>query len=156
MKRIIRVGAIVIVALALCVGTLFAEEITVVGFNVGSGGATAANEKPAVVLQSVQIGTRSVRFYVDFGTDSAVLGFSVENDSGQQRYFLMYGSTYRGLPPVVLDVFVSHCQEEMWVRSSWSGYEVLAYHRMGTNRCITRYGEITSFDKPTPASLGEE
>lgn len=118
------------------------------------GGAPAAKEKPDVLLESVQIGTRSAQFYVDFDADSAVLGFSVENDSGQQRYFPMYGSTYRGLPSVTLDVFVSDSQEEMWVHSSWSGYKILAYHRMGTDRCMTRYGEITSFDKPTPESLG--
>ena len=113
-----------------------------------------ANKKPDVVLESVEIGSRSVQFYIDFGADSAVLGFSVESSSGQQRYFPMYGSTYRGLPAVTLDVFVSDSKEEMWVHSSWSGYEILAYHRMGTDRCITRFGEIHSFDKPTPESLG--
>ncbi len=121
---------------------------------VQASGAPAANEKPDIVLESVRIGARSVQFYVDFGSDSAVLGFSVENDSRQQRYFPMYGSTYRGLPSVTLDVFVSDSQEEMWVHSSWFGYEILAYHRMGTDLCTTRYGEITSFDRPTPESLG--
>ncbi len=118
------------------------------------GRVPAANEKPDVVLESVQIGTRSAQFYIDFGADSAVLGFSVENDSGQQQYFPMYGSTYRGIPSVTLDVFVSYSQDEMWVHSSWSGYEILAYHRMGTDRCMTRYGEITFFDKPTPETFG--
>lgn len=121
---------------------------------VQASGTPAADEQPDVVLESVQIGARSVQFYVDFGSDSAVLGFSVENDSGQKRYFPMYGSTYRGLPSVTLDVFVSDSQEEMWVHSSWQGYEILAYHRVGTDLCTTRYGEITSFDRPTPESLG--
>jgi hypothetical protein len=119
-----------------------------------SNGAPVTNEKPDVVLESVKIGTRSAQFYVDFGSDSAILGFSVENGSGQQQYFPIYGSTYRGLPSVMLDLFVSDSQEEMWVHSTWSGYEILAYYRMGTDRCMTRYGEITSFDKPTPESLG--
>lgn len=39
MQRIISVGAVVIVALILSVGTVFAEQITVVGWNVESGGA---------------------------------------------------------------------------------------------------------------------
>lgn len=114
----------------------------------------AANKKPDVVLGSVQIGSRSVQFYIDFGIDSAVLGFSVESSSGQQRYFPIYGSTYRGLPTVTLDIFVSDSQEDMWVHSSWPGYEILAYYLMGTDRCTTLYGEIYSFDKPTPESLG--
>jgi len=119
-----------------------------------TGGEPATNENPTVLLESVQIGKRFVQFYVDFTVDSAVLGFSVENGSGQQQYFPMYASTYRGLPSVTLNIFVSDSQEEMWVHSSWAGYEILAYHRMDTDRCITRYGEITSFDKPTPESLG--
>jgi hypothetical protein len=115
-----------------------------------SGGASAANDKPDVVLETLQIGAHCVRFYVNFGVDSAVLGFSVERDSGHQRYFPMYGSTYRGLPSVTLDVFVSDTQEVMWVHSDWFGYEILAYHRLGTDLCMTQYGEITSSDKPTP------
>ncbi|MDG4551054.1 MAG: hypothetical protein P9F19_17135 [Candidatus Contendobacter sp.] len=119
-----------------------------------SSKAVAANEQPSVLLESVRIGNRSVQFYIDLGVDSAVLGFSVENDAGQRRYFPLFGSTYRGIPSVALDVFVSNSQEEMWVLSSWPGYEILAYHRMDTDQCITRYGEINSFDKPMPKILG--
>jgi hypothetical protein len=115
-----------------------------------SGGASAANDKPDVVLETLQVGAHCVRFYVDFGADSAVLGFSVEGDSGHQRYFPMYGSTYRGLPSVTLEVLVSDTQEVMWVQSDWFGYEILAYHRLATDLCMTQYGEITSSDKPTP------
>ncbi|MEJ2168174.1 MAG: hypothetical protein P8X90_21850 [Desulfobacterales bacterium] len=118
-----------------------------------AGGAYTANKKPDIVLGSVQIDTRSVQFYVDFAEDSAVLGFSVENNLGRPLYFPMYGSTYRGLPSVTLDVFVAHSKEEMWVHSSWTGYEILAYYHLGTNRCITRYGDIAASDKPTPESL---
>lgn len=115
---------------------------------------TAANRTPDIVLGSVQVGSRLVRFYIDFGTDSAVLGFSVESPAGQQRYFPMYGSTYRGIPAVTLDVFVSDSREEMWVYSSWPGYEILAYHVMDTDQCITQYGEIPSFDRATPERFG--
>lgn len=110
-------------------------------------------EKPDVTLESVQIGERRVRFYVDFGQDSAVLGFSFDELAGR-RYFPMYGSTYAGLPSVTMDVFVSKSGEEMWVRSSWKGYETLAYHRIGTDRAMTTYGEMASFSVPTPAALG--
>jgi hypothetical protein len=122
--------------------------------NESTRGIDTASEKPDVILDSVQIATYSLQFYVDFGADTAVLGFSVENESDRPQYFPMYASTYRGLPAVTLDVFVSDSQEEMWVHSSWSGYEILAYHRIGTDRCMTRYGEIVSFDKPIPESLG--
>lgn len=115
--------------------------------------AITETEKPDVVIDTVRIGMRSVQFYVDFGADSATLGFSIENDLGQRRYFPMYGSTYRGIPSVTLNVWVPEFEDEMWVQSSWSGYETLAYYRMGTDRCITQYGEISSFPKPMPESL---
>src|SRR3954447_272636 len=115
---------------------------------------SAAGKKPDVVLESIRIGSRSMQFYIDFGTDSAILGFSVESSSGQQCYFPMYGSTYRGIPAVTLDVFVSDSQEEMWVHSSWLGYETLAYYSIGADRCITPYGEMHSFDRSAPEILG--
>ena len=108
-----------------------------------------------VPLDSIQITDKSIQFYVNFSYDTAVLGFSVPNEDGSPRYFPMYASTYRGLTAVTLEVFVSETLDHMWVLSSWSGYEVLAYHRINTDRCMTRYGEITSFGKPTTEMLGE-
>lgn len=107
-----------------------------------------------VVLDTVAVAGTDVQFYQDLGVDSAVLGFSVPDENGKQRYFPMYASTYRGLPPVELQVYASRSGDEMWVRSSWSGYEVLAYHRMGTDRCETTFGQISSYAEPTPAMLG--
>lgn len=143
-QRVKRVLLFLILAVLACCGSESGQSSQV----------TVKNEKPSIVLESVRVGNRSIQFYINFGVDSAVLGFSVENDAGQQRYFPMFGSTYRGIPSVTLDVFVSNSQDEMWVLSSWPGYEILAYHRMGTDRCMTRYGEISSFDKPTPEILG--
>ena len=120
----------------------------------GAAPSPGKDRRPDVVLESTRIGTTPVDFYVDFGPDSAVLGFSIADATGRPRYFPMYGSTYRGLPPVTLEAFVSDTQQEMWVHSSWRGYELLAYHRLGTDRCATRYGEISSFAEPTPPLLG--
>ena len=111
------------------------------------------NKNVDVVLGSVQIGKHAIQFYIAYGEDSAILGFSVSNGSEQERYFPIYASTYRGIPSVVLDVFVSKSQEEMWVRSSWSGNEILAYHRVGADVSITQYGEVTFLDKPMPEFL---
>ncbi len=109
-----------------------------------------------VALDSVKIGQSTIQFYVEYSYDTAILGFSVPGKDGSPRYFPMYGSTYRGLPAVTLDVYVPETQDEMWVRSSWKGYEILAYHRLGTDRCMTEYGEITSIANPTPEGLGGE
>jgi hypothetical protein len=107
-----------------------------------------------VPIGSMQVGAHSVQFHVHYGYDSAVLGFSVDSHAGRPRYFPMYCSTYRGMPPVTLDVFLSDTQEEMWVLSSWSGYETLAYYRVGSDRCTTGYGENSYFDTPTLQSIG--
>jgi hypothetical protein len=91
--------------------------------------------------------------YVDFGADSAVLGLLASDDPDRPRYFPMYASTYRGLPEFELDVLVSEDCTGMWVTSTWPGYECLAFHVPGSNECVTRYGQIASFDAPTPARL---
>jgi hypothetical protein len=126
-------------------------------YGCGSGPgvhAPVVHEQSYVVLDAVQMGTHTAQFYIDYSVDSAILGFSVEQDSGQARYCPMYGSTYRGLPSVTLDVLVSDAHNAMWVISSWPGYDILAYHRLDTDRCITPYGEMTLIEQPTPESLG--
>ncbi len=96
--------------------------------------AVMVNEGPDVMLDSLQAGAHRVQFYIDYPSwDSAVLGFFVKDQTGRPRYFPIYGSTYRGLPPVELEVFLSEAEEEMWVLSSWEGYEVLAYHQLGSD-----------------------
>ena len=129
-----------------------------------------ANAPPATAqsldtLKTVKIGEQSISLYVDYGTDSAVLGFSTpsdsvtpsdasrEDDSATVKYFPLYASTYRGLPAVVLDVFVSKAEDEMWIRSSWKGYETLAYYRLGSGSATTRYGNVAAINTPTPAVL---
>ena len=117
-------------------------------------------------LKTMRIGEQFISLYVDYGTDSAVLGFSTPSDSvtpsdgadasnsASVQYFPLYASTYRGLPPVVLDVFVSKAGDEMWIRSSWEGYETLAYYRLGSGSATTRYGKLAAINTPTPAVLG--
>jgi hypothetical protein len=109
---------------------------------------------PATILDSLQAGSNTIQFYIDYGPDSAVLGFFVKDQAGCPRYFPMYCSTYRGVPPVELNVFLSDAKEEMWVQSSWEGYKTLAYYRVGSDRCVTRYGENAAVDTPTPPGFG--
>ena len=94
-----------------------------------------------VVLGKVQIGKESTELYIAYARDAAILGFSVST-GGPSRYFPMYTSTDRGIPSVVLEVFASKSEEEMWVRSSWSGGEILAYHRVGADNALTQFGNV--------------
>jgi len=97
-----------------------------------------------VILDTVQVDKRPIQFYINYSYDAAILGFSVKDQTGRRRYFPMYGSTYRGMPSVRLDVFLSDTQKEMWVISSWEGYEKLGYYHVGD--------EVNDgfFDTPTP------
>ena len=124
-----------------------------------------SNAQSLVTLKTLKIGEHSIDLYVDYGNDSAVLGFTTSNDlatsdnaadmddSAAAKYFPLYASTYRGLPPVVLEVFVSKKQDEMWIRSSWKGQETLAYYRLGSSSATTLYGNVAAINTPTPAFL---
>jgi hypothetical protein len=103
---------------------------------------------------TVTVGGRVNTFYVELGVDSAVLGFSVTDTAGKQRYFPLYASTYRGLPEGVLTVFTSSEEDAMWITSPWPGYEVLGYCRPSTKSCLTRQGVIQALDTPMPDVLG--
>ena len=117
-------------------------------------GGVMVKEGPDMILDSLQTGANRIQFYIDYEPDSAVLGFVVKDQTERPRYFPIYCSTYRGLPPVELKVLLSEAEEKMWVLSSWQGYEVLAYYRLGSDRCTTCYGENTASDTPTPQSIG--
>ncbi len=105
------------------------------------------------MLGEVRVGDEVERFYVAYGFDSAVLGFSVSVDAGPMRYFPIYGSTNRGIPSVTLEVFASRSEEEMWVRSSWKDNAILAYHRIGAETVIAEWGEMKFIEKPLPEVL---
>ena len=101
----------------------------------------------------MRIGKESEQFYIAYGFDSAILGFSATTGAGSMRYFPIFASTKRGIPSVVLEVFASKSEQEMWVRSSWPDDEVLAYHRVGSETAVTQWGETTSFKDPMPDHL---
>jgi len=111
------------------------------------------NRQSKVVLGQIQIGNEATEFYIAYGADEAILGFSVASGAGGPRYFPMYASTYRGIPSVVLDVFVSKAEDEMWVRSSWPTMEVLAYHHIGADTAITQFGKQAFLKEPVPPYL---
>lgn len=118
-----------------------------------SRGGKKADDIQKVVMGDVRIGKESTEFYIAYGSDAAILGFATLPGTGSVRYFPMYASTHRGIPPVVLDIFVSKSEAEMWVRSSWSGGEILAYHRVGADKAITQFGNVTFLSEPMPRYL---
>jgi hypothetical protein len=119
----------------------------------GRDRAEAVDKIDITRLGEVRIGKELVVFYIAYGFDSAVLGFSVSTDAGPARYFPMVASTDRGIPPVVLEVFASTSEQEMWVRSSWADSEILAYHRIGAETARTAWGDMGFVEVPLPDHL---
>lgn len=117
-------------------------------------GGVAGSDVEQVTLGEVRVGRESARFYMAHGADAAILGFSVSTGDGPPRYFPMFASTNREIPPVVLEVFASKSDTEMWVRSSWPGSEILAYHRVGAENALTQWGETRFLTVPIPDRLG--
>jgi hypothetical protein len=111
------------------------------------------NENQKVALGQVRMGNEATEFYIAYGPDEAILGFSVPDATGSARYFPMFASTYGGIPAVVLDIFVSKTEDQMWVRSSWPTAEVLAYRRLGSDTAITEFGDVTFLREPLPKEL---
>jgi len=123
----------------------------------GCCGSNSTVAPPSVqsfeVLDAVAIGAHSMEFYVHYTLDAAILGFAITDGAGVRQYCPMYGSTYRGLPAVSLEIHASESREEVWVTSTWKGYESLAYHRFGSGSCITGYGDQLLLSTPNPGSL---
>jgi hypothetical protein len=117
------------------------------------GGAEASGGVETVPLGEVRVGRETARFYVAYGVDAAILGFSVSAGAEPARYFPMFASTHRGIPPVVLEVFASKSDTEMWVRSSWPDNAILAYRRVGAETALTQWGETRFFTSPMPDRL---
>lgn len=109
---------------------------------------------PYAVLDVVEIGPSSLELYVHYTNDAAVLGFAIADAAGARRYCPMYGSNYRGIPSVTIDLYTTETEEEVWVQSSWQGYESLAFYQVGSGTCHTRYGDNPLVNSPTPGSLG--
>lgn len=105
------------------------------------------------VLGSFARAGSTIELYVARGTDDAVLGFAIKKPHQTAQYFPIYGSTYRGMPSATFDVYVSNDDTQMWIRSSWKGYETLAHHRFGAGTCLTAYGDVSAIATPRPSYL---
>jgi hypothetical protein len=121
------------------------------GHGFSGGKKVEGTETEAV--GAVRVGKESVEFYIGYGFDSAVLGFSVSTGAGPTRYLPIIASTFRGIPSVVLEVFTSKSEAEMWVRSSWPDDETLAYYRVGADTAITPWGVTKFLKAPMPDGL---
>ena len=121
--------------------------------NLTAGQAVIASDRTVLDLGSVQVDDVSVKFLIAYSGDSALLAFSVAKNGGRERYVPMFGSTYRGIPEIVLDVIVSKLKDQLWVQSSWPDSRILAYYRFGADTATTPFGTKGLLDTPFPEFL---
>lgn len=138
---------------ALCKAALGMICCAAVVGQPGPAQTVAGNEVTEQVLGSVQVGENVVKLFIAYSGDAAVLDFSVTDGRRPEMFVPMFATTYRGMPPVVLDVYASRANDEIWVQSSWPGSEVLAYHRLGAATALTAYGEVTLLATAFPEFL---
>jgi hypothetical protein len=106
------------------------------------------------VFKPVSIAGKTIQIYVALDYDVAFIGMAIKSDDGEMLYCPLYGSTYEGIPAVVLTASVIESRQQLWLESSWEGSEVLGMINADKPTCTTRYGELAFEDKPIPASFG--
>lgn len=121
--------------------------------NPARGQAVIGGDRTVLDLGSVQVDDVSVKFLIAYSDDSALLVFSVAKSGGREKYVPMFGSTYRGIPEITLNVIVSKFRDQLWVQSSWPDSEILAYYRLGADTATTTFGTRELLDTPFPKFL---
>jgi len=110
-------------------------------------------ERPDEFLDSVEIGGQLVQFYTHNTWDAKAIGFLEAGPAGRPRYFPVYMSD-RPIGPLVLKVFVSDDDKEMWV-FKLRGWEDVIYHRVGSEHITFRSsGESRYSSVPIPPTIG--
>lgn len=115
--------------------------------------AVIDGERTVRDLGSVQVDDLPVKLLIAYSGDSALLVFSVAMGGGPERYVPMFGSTYRGIPAVTLNVIVSKSRDQLWIQSSWPDSAILAHYRLGADTAITPFGAMGLLDTPFPEVL---
>lgn len=133
---------------------LFAGMCIAASITQSSTGQTVMdNDNSIQVLGSVQVGQAAVTLLIAYSADAAILEMSLPQ-GGTAKYVPLFASTYRGIPAVSLDVYVSAAKDQIWVQSSWPDAPVLAYHHLGSASAITSFGDLALMDSAFPESLG--
>lgn len=117
-----------------------------------TGQTVMEHEHAQQILGSVQVDQTPVTFLIAYSADAAILEMALPL-GGADRYAPLFASTYRGIPAVGLDVYVSDAKDEIWVRSSWPDAQVLAYHHLGSDTAITPFGQMALLHSPFPDTL---
>lgn len=118
-----------------------------------STGQTVMNKDNSIqVLGSVQVDQTTVKILIAYSADAAILELALPGAAGE-TYAPLFASTYRGIPSVNLDVYVSGAGDQIWVQSSWPDAPVLAYHLLGSDSAITSFGETALLETAFPETL---
>ena len=140
-------------ALALVFIAALASRFILFPSNVGLLGVIEPNH---VVLGKTVLNKTTLEVYASYDYDCAVLGITVLTPDSEPRYLPLYGSTYRGLPPLKVDLHVSDDRDGLWVFVTWDGQpeELLEYFPLDNDGSPKLAPPDSSFSEPIPSSFG--
>lgn len=104
-------------------------------------------------LGTLQIADTEVGLLIAYRPDAAILQLSIRGEGSSAQYLPLIVSTYRGIPPVDVDLYASDDDQEIWALSSLPGAKVLAHYRLGATTGLTAFGKTTLSDTAFPDFL---
>ncbi len=121
--------------------------------NVGLLGVIDPNH---VVLGTTSLNETTLEVYASYDYDCAVLGITVSTPNTEPRYLPLYGSTYRGLPPLKANLYVSDNRDGLWVFVAWDGRpeEQLEYFPLDNDGSPKLTPPDSYSSEPIPSSFG--
>jgi len=121
--------------------------------NVGLLGVANPNH---IVLGATSVKQTNLEFYARYEYDIAVLGIAVHTTTGVPRYLPLYGSSYRGMPPIKIDAYLSKNHDGLWIEVLWAGRTAkpLAYFPLADDGTPQLAPQDTYHSPPIPPSIG--
>ena len=144
---------IALAALPLIFIAALAARLVVFPSNVGLLGVTDPNH---VSLGKTSLSETTLKVYASYDYDCAVLGIAVLTPDAEPRYLPLYGSTYRGLPSLKADLYVSDNRDGLWVFVAWDGQPagLLEYFPLNDDGSPRLAPRDSYFSEPIPSSFG--
>lgn len=118
----------------------------IAGFIVA--GTLAGCSKPDVQMGRTAIGDKSIRLFVRYGYDDAILHLSVEPKGGSPKFQQLAFSPYAGFPSTSLSLIYSPSQNGLWIHGTNRDNEIRAFLSLQSFALIDRYGSVAPLDRP--------
>ena len=131
--------------------------VVVLAWVVLSSAVSADTAQPSKSVEehigTVTIAETEIGLLIAYRPDSAVLQLSIQDHGDPVQYLPLMASTYRGIPPVDIDLYASRDDTVIWVLSSLPSREILAHYRLGAKTGQNAFGAAALSDTAFPDFL---